>query len=193
MKKFLALAGIAAAMLFAVACDPNDDDPIREDYDLTIDDLAGTWEGEVEHDFAQGYYQKWRIKFEGDKYTTWHTHQMVGTINDEDQGLKTVGNKEKGTWVFDEGYIILTPSEQYASYAITSMSPQKYSYYEYNTETMESVQWYETSSYFIEEGIKRDLEDGTDWYIKKWWVSGFTENKALSVKINMDTFVLEKK
>ena len=190
MKKLLTLAAIAVAMMFAAACDPSGNDPDPKTIDLT--GIDGTWEGELEHDFAQGYYQKWRIKFEGDKYTTWHTHQTVGTINDEVQGLKTVGNKEIGKWAFEDGSIILTPSEQYASYAITSMNPQKYSYYEYNTETMESVQWYETSSYFIEDGIKRDLEEGTDWYVKKWGVVSYSD-KALSVRINKDTFVLNKK
>ena len=138
MNKLFAIAGFAAALLLAVACDPTED-PIREDFNIT--NLDGVWEGEVEHDFAQGYYQKWRFEFDGNNYTSWHTHLTAGSINDDVEGVKTVGNKEKGTWVFDEGYIILTPSEQYASYAITSMSPTKYSYYEYNTETMEAVQW----------------------------------------------------
>ena len=193
MKKLLALAGIAAMLFAVVACDPSENNPEENNkLEVNIDNLAGTWEGGVEHDFAQGYPQQWRFKFEGDTYTTWHTHQTAGTINDEVQGLKTVGNKEKGTWAYEDGKLVLTPTEQYASYAITSMNPQKYSYYEYNTETMEAVQWYETSSYLIESGIERDKEEGTDWYLHKYAIVSLTK-KALSVKINMDTFVLEKK
>ena len=191
MKKLIALAGFAA-LLLAAACDPTDGPENKDKVEVNATHLAGTWEGGLEHDFAQGYPQQWRFKFEGDQYTSWHTHQTAGSINDDEQGLKTVGNKEKGTWTYENGQLILTPSEQYASYAITSMSPTKYSYYEYNTETMEAVQWYETSSAVIESGIERDIQDGTDWYIHKYPVVSLTK-KALSIKINKDTFVLEKK
>lgn len=108
------------------------------------------------------------------------------------KGLKTVGNKEKGTWEYADGILTLTPKEQWASYAITSLSPTKYSYYDYNTETMEAVQWYETASALIEDGIARDRQDGTDWYIKKWQIVSF-KNDVLSVRINRDVFNLKKK
>ena len=57
---------------------------------------------------------------------------------------------------------------------------------------MEAVQWYETDQSLIESGIERDLEEGTDWYVKKWNVVSFTQT-TLSVKINRDIFKLEKK
>ena len=199
MKKFLALAGIAAAMFFTVSCDPeNINDNNKDDKDvieINAENLAGTWEGGVEHDFAQGYPQKWRIQIDGENYTTWHTHQTAGSTLDVVQGLKTVGNKEKGTWAFDSGVLILTPKEQFASY-VQIMKPDYtlggYEYYDYNETTMEAVKWYETSSYFIEQGVQRDLEEGTDWYVKKWRILKLTKDE-LTVKINMDTFVLKKK
>lgn len=199
MKKFLALAGMAAAMFFFVSCDPeniNDDNNDDKDtVEINAGNLAGTWEGGVEHDFAQGYPQNWRIQFDGENYTTWHTHQTAGSTMDEVQGLKTVGNKEKGTWTYADGILTLTPKEQYASY-YQVMNPDYslagYVYYDYNEETMEAVKWYETSSALIEMGIQRDLEEGTDWYIKKWNVLSLTKS-SLTVKINKDKFVLDKK
>jgi hypothetical protein len=196
MKKLLALAGIAAAMMLAVSCDPeNNNDDDKDVIEINAANLAGTWEGGVEHDFAQGYPQNWRIQIDGENYTTWHTHQTAGSTMDEVQGLKTVGNKEKGTWAFDSGVLILTPKQQFASY-VQIMKPDYtlggYEYYDYNETTMEAVKWYETSSYFIEEGVKRDLEEGTDWYVKKWGILKLTKDE-LTVKINKDTFVLKKK
>jgi hypothetical protein len=184
----------AAIALIAVACN-NDDKKDQEDektIEITEAFLNGTWEGGVEADLAQGYPQNWRIKFDGNEYTTWHTHQTVGTINDDVEGLKTVGNKEKGTWTYADGILTLTPQQQWASYAITSMTPMKYSYYEYNTETMEAVQWYETSASLIEMGIESDLQNDTDFYVKKLKVVSCTNN-SISIKINMDTFKLDKK
>jgi hypothetical protein len=197
MKKLLLLAGVFAAMFITASCDPSDDPDNggRDGLEVTAENLKGTWEGGVEHDFAQGYPQNWRIQIDGENYTTWHTHQTAGSTMDEVQGLKTVGNKEKGTWAFDSGVLILTPKEQFASY-VQIMKPDYtlggYVYYDYNEVTMEAVQWYETSSYFIEEGVKRDLEEGTDWYVKKWNILKLTKDE-LTVKINRDTFVLKKK
>ena len=190
MKRLLAIL-TAALALMAVSCEGNksdDDDTIE----VTEANLKGTWEGGVEHDFAQGYPQKWRIQFNGKEYTTWHTSQTAGSINDDVPSLKTVGDKEKGTWVYTGGVLTLTPKEQYASCAITSQSPSKYSYYKYNEETMEAEQWYETSSALIEDGIARDIAEGSDWYISKWTVVSLTKT-ALTIKINRDTFVLNKK
>lgn len=194
MKKLLALAGIAAAMMLAVSCDPENNNDDKDVIEINATNLAGTWEGGVEHDFAQGYPQNWRIQIDGENYTTWHTHQTAGSTMDEVQGLKTVGNKEKGTWAFDSGVLILTPKQQFASY-VQIMKPDYtlggYEYYDYNETTMEAVQWYETSSALIEMGIQRDLDDGTDWYIKKWGILKLTKDE-LTVKINKDTFVLKK-
>ena len=193
MKRFLALMTAALALMAVSSCEETGkDEPEDDKLEVNEGNLKGTWEGGVEHDFAQGYAQKWRIQFDGQNYTTWHTHQTAGSINDDVQGLKTVGNKEKGTWAYADGVLTLTPKEQYASYAITSMSPTKYSYYQYNEETMEAVQWYETSSALIEDGIARDIADGTDWYISKWKNVALTKT-TLTIKINMDTFVLNKK
>ena len=190
MKRLFFYLSIALA---AAACGPEGPEDHEEDnIEVSEANLKGTWQGSVDADFAQGYPQTWRIHFDGTNYTTWHTHQTAGSINDDVQGLKTVGNKEKGTWEYADGIRTLTPKEQWASYAITSLSPTKYSYYEYNPETMEAVQWYETASAFIEDGIARDLQDGTDWYIKKWQIVSF-KNDVLSVRINRDVFNLKKK
>ena len=195
MKRILAIL-TAALALMAVSCEGNkseddDDDTIE----VTEANLQGTWEGAVEHDFGQGYPQKWRIQINGKEYTTWHTHQTAGTTYDEVQGLKTVGNKEKGTWAYADGVLTLTPKEQYASY-YQKMNPD-YTlsgnvYYEYNEETMEAVQWYVTPQSIIESGVESDTAEGSDWYISRWKNVVLTKT-ALTIKINMDTFVLTKK
>ena len=191
MKKIFALS--LAALALVAACEQTNKDKDEETVAVTEANLQGTWEGSVEHDFAQGYPQAWRIKFEGKTYTTWHTHQTAGTINDEVQGLKTVGNKEKGTWAYEDGVLVLTPSEQYASYyEVLVGSSFKGVYNEYNTQTMESSDWYVTSAAVIQSGIERDLQDGTDWYIKQWKNVKLT-NTTLTITINRDKFVLVKK
>ena len=191
MKRILAIL-TAALALMAVSCEGNkseddDDDTIE----VTEANLQGTWEGAVEHDFGQGYPQKWRIQINGKEYTTWHTHQTAGTTYDEVQGLKTVGNKEKGTWAYADGVLTLTPKEQYASY-YQKMNPDLSLggnvYYEYNEETMEAVQWYVTPQSIIESGVA----EGSDWYISRWKNVVLTKT-ALTIKINRDTFVLTKK
>ena len=194
MKRILAIL-TAALALMAVSCEGNKSEDDDDTIEVTEANLQGTWEGAVEHDFAQGYPQKWRIQINGKEYTTWHTHQTAGTTYDEVQGLKTVGNKEKGTWAYADGVLTLTPKEQYASY-YQKMNPD-YSlggnvYYEYNESTMEAVQWYETSAAIIESGVASDIADGTDWYISKWKNVSLTKT-TLTITINRDTFVLEKK
>jgi len=173
----------------------NGDDNNTPTVTVSAETLKGTWDGAVEHDFAQGYYQRWRFHFDGKNYTSWHTHQTVGSVKDDVQGLKTVGNKEQGTWEYKDGMLVLTPEKMWASYYFAMTSIQtgdgKYVYYNYNTETMEADQWYETSEAVIKSGIERDLQDNTDWYIKKWPVLSLTKTE-LSVKINMDTFKLTK-
>ena len=106
MKKLLVIAGFAA-LLFATACMPIDNPEKKYSLQITAENLAGTWEGSVDRDRAQGYYQKWRFKFEGNNYTFWHTYQTSGTINDDVQGIKTVGSKEKGTWACENGNLVL--------------------------------------------------------------------------------------
>jgi uncharacterized protein YegP (UPF0339 family) len=143
---------------------------------------------------AQGYSQRRRLYFDGKNYTSWHTHLTAGTINDADQGLKTVGNKEQGTWEYVDGKLILTPSKQWASYYLTAKSlndPYYTVYLDYNAETMESSEWYETSESIIKDGVARDIRDNTDWYIQKWPVVSLTKTE-LSLKINMDVFKLSK-
>ena len=194
MNRFFALT-LAALALVAVSCEEVGNDKDDQTVEVTEANLQGTWEGSVEHDFAQGYPQTWRIKFEGKTYTSWHTHLTAGTINDDVQGLKTVGNKEKGTWEYSGGTLVLTPAEQYASYYETLIgSSFKGVYRDYNTETMESSDWYATSQAVIQSGVERDLqdEDGTCWYISKWKNVKLTKT-TLTIKINMDTFVLTKK
>lgn len=202
MKKmnFWLLASLFVAAFALSACgddEENGNTPKDETVEVTAENLKGTWDGAVEHDFAQGYPQRWRIKFDGENYTTWHTHQTAGSINDEEQGLKTVGNKEQGTWKYENGKLVLTPAKQWASYYLTAKSlndPYYYVYYNYNPETMEADQWYETSEYTIQSGIERDLEDGGDesgWYIMRWPVVSLTKT-ALSIRINRDVFKLNK-
>ena len=118
MKRILAIL-TAALALMAVSCEGNKSEDDDDTIEVTEANLQGTWEGAVEHDHGQGYPQKWRIQINGKDYTTWHTHQTAGSSYDDVQGLKTVGNKEKGTWVYAGGVLTLTPNEQYASYAIT--------------------------------------------------------------------------
>lgn len=194
MKKIVVLSVALLAFLFAGCDKTQKTDDEEKTVEITEATLSGTWEGGVEADFAQGYPQKWRIRFEGKAYTTWHTHKTAGSIKDEVQGLKTVGNKEKGTWEYADGVLTLTPKEQFASY-YQEMKPDYslggYVYYEYNEDTMEAVQWYVTSQTMIESGIARDIADGTDWYISKWKQVSLIGN-TLSVKINMDTFKLVK-
>ena len=149
----------------------------------------------MEHDFAQGYYQRWRVQFDGKNYTAWHTHQIVGTIYNEDMSLKTVGDKEQGTWEYKDGALILTPKKMWASYYLTAKSIDDfktyYVYRNYNTDTMESNEWYEISEALVNSGVERDLENGTDFYLKKWPVAGFTKTD-LSVRVNRDVFKLNK-
>lgn len=175
---------------------PDIPDP-EEGLEINEENLQGTWDGSVDADFAQGYYQRWRLKIEGKSYTSWHTHLTAGSINDEVQGVKTVGNKDQGTWEYKDGMLILTPVKQWASYFLTAKSmndPYYYVYYDYNPETMESDPWYETPEYLTQEGVARDLEDGingNEFYIQAWPVVSLTKTE-LTVQINRDTFKLTK-
>ena len=187
---------VAAFTLSACGDDKDDNPPKDEKIEVTEANLKGTWDGSVERDFAQGYYQRWRVQFDGKNYTAWHTHQIVGTIYNEDMSLKTVGNKEQGTWEYKDGALILTPKKMWASYYLTAKSIDDYKMYyvyrNYNTDTMESNEWYEISEALVNSGVERDLENGTDFYLKKWPVAGFTKTD-LSVRVNRDVFKLNKK
>ena len=57
---------------------------------------------------------------------------------------------------------------------------------------MEAVQWYVTPQSIIESGVESDTAEGSDWYISRWKNVVLTKT-ALTIKINRDTFVLEKK
>ena len=190
MKRILILS-LAALALVAASCEETEKD--NDAVEVNESNLQGTWEGSVEADFAQGYAQTWRIRFEGKSYTTWHTHLTAGTINDDVQGLKTVGNKEEGTWAYSGGALVLTPSKQYASYYETLVdSHYKGVYRDYNTETMESSDWYVVSEALIQSGVERDLQEGTEWFISKWQGVKLTKT-TLTITINRDKFVLVKK
>ena len=187
---------VTAFTLSACGDDDNNinEPPKVETVKVTEETLKGTWDATIEHDMAQGYSQRRRLYFDGKNYTSWHTHLTAGTINDADQGLKTVGNKEQGTWEYVDGKLILTPSKQWASYYLTAKSlndPYYTVYLDYNAETMESSEWYETSESIIKDGVARDIRDNTDWYIQKWSVVSLTKTE-LSLKINMDVFKLSK-
>ena len=109
--------------------------------------------------------------------------------------LKTVGDKEQGTWEYKDGALILTPKKMWASYYLTAKSIDDYKMYyvyrNYNTDTMESNEWYEISEALVKSGVERDLENGTDFYLKKWPVASLTKTD-LTVKVNMDVFKLNK-
>ena len=187
---------VAAFTLSACGDDKDDNPPKDEKIEVTEANLKGTWDGSLEHDFAQGYYQRWRVQFDGKNYTAWHTHQITGTIYNEDMSLKTVGDKEQGTWEYKDGALILTPKKMWASYYLTAKSIDDYKTYyvyrNYNTDTMESNEWYEISEASVKSGVERDLENGTDFYLKKWPVAGFTKTE-LTVSVNRDVFKLNKK
>ena len=187
---------VAAFTLSACGDDKDDNPPKDEKIEVTEANLKGTWDGSLEHDFAQGYYQRWRVQFDGKNYTAWHTHQITGTIYNEDMSLKTVGDKEQGTWEYKDGALILTPKKMWASYYLTAKSIDDYKTYyvyrNYNTDTMESNEWYEISEALVKSGVERDLENGTDFYLKKWPVASFTKTE-LTVSVNRDVFKLNKK
>ena len=189
---------VAAFTLSACGDDKDDNPPKDEKIEVTEANLKGTWDGSVERDFAQGYYQRWRVQFDGKNYTAWHTHQIVGTINDQDMSLKTVGNKEQGTWEYKDDILILTPKKMWASHYLTAKTindPYYTVYLDYNPETMECTEWYETSEFLIQQGIKDDLKDGingNETTISVWPVVGLTKTD-LSVRINKDIFKLNKK
>ena len=201
MKKLnfcLFLSLFVAAFTLSACGDDNDDGnkpPKDESLAVTESNLKGIWDGSLERDFAQGYYQRWRVQFDGKNYTAWHTHQITGTIYNEDMSLKTVGDKEQGTWEYKDGALILTPKKMWASYYLTAKSIDDYKMYyvyrNYNTDTMESNEWYEISEALVKSGVERDLENGTDFYLKKWPVVGLTKTD-LTVKVNMDVFKLNK-
>lgn len=163
-------------MLLAVSCTPGDDN--EETLEVTESNLAGTWEQAIEHDFAQGYSQKYRVKFEGKNYTMWHMYQTVETINGEHGGLVCVGDKYTGTWEYSGGQLVFTHGTWCASSFISSMSPLSYTYYDYNVDTMESDPWYESS-------FAESLDP------LEWPVLSLT-SATLTVRINMDTFALAK-
>ena len=189
------MALVLPFVLASCGDDKDDNPPKDEKIEVTEANLKGTWDGSLEHDFAQGYYQRWRVQFDGKNYTAWHTHQITGTIYNEDMSLKTVGDKEQGTWEYKDGALILTPKKMWASYYLTAKSIDDYKTYyvyrNYNTDTMESNEWYEISEASVKSGVERDLENGTDFYLKKWPVVGLTKTD-LTVKVNMDVFKLNK-
>lgn len=107
MKKYFLLTLLFALPLLFAACQKNDPKKPQEINETT---LRGTWEGAVEHDFGQGYRQKYRVNFDGKSYTMWHMHQEA----DKD-GLHNVGDKYKGTWEYAGGKITFKASEWSAS------------------------------------------------------------------------------
>jgi len=172
-----ALLALAVSGLFA-SCDPEETQNENETVEVTEASLQGTWQGEVEKDMAQGYFQKYRVSFSGKNYTLWHAYQELIKADGE-FSLETVGDKEKGTWEYADGKLTFTPKEQFASHFISNLSPMEYTIYAYSPETMEAETWYETPSAFVETAEP-----------KVWSVS--LTKTALTVKIRMDTFVLEK-
>ena len=169
MKKYILLTLLCAIPLLFAACQKNDP---KKTVEINESTLRGTWEGAVEHDYGQGYRQKYRVTFDGKSYTMWHMHQEA----DKD-GLHAVGDKYKGTWSYSGGKITFKATEWSASYFISSMSPLEYTFYSYNENTMESDPWYVSS-------FASTLEDAV------WTVS--LKDNVLSARINMDTFALKK-
>lgn len=143
--------------------------------------LAGTWEGGIEHDFGQGYARKYRITFSGNNFTMWQMHQVAKMVNGEYTEVVNVGNKYSGTWESSGSTLKFTAQKAYASYFISNMSPLEYTYYNYNAETMESDPWYETPEILVS---TIEIQD---------WAVNMLTSSSLTVKINMDTFILDKK
>ena len=154
---------------------------------------------EVTEAKLKGIWERWRVQFDGKNYTSWRTHQMVGTTNNEDQSLQTVGSKSQGTWEYVDGALVLTPEKMWDSYYQTAddyqtMSNLRYVFNSYNTETMEASPWYEFSELIIKSCVENEKKSGnpqTYMYIKYWPVVSLTA-KELTVRINMDTFKLTK-
>ena len=173
--------------------------PKDETVKVTEESLKGIWDGALEHDMAQGYYQRWRVQFDGKNYTSWRTHQMVGTAKQADLGLQTVGSKSQGTWEYVDGALVLTPEKMWDSYYQTAddyqtMSNLRYVFNSYNTETMEASPWYEFSELIIKSCVESEKKSGnpqTYMYIKYWPVVSLTA-KEMTVRINMDTFKLTR-
>ena len=199
------LTSLFVAAFTLSACGGDDDNgnsngnkpPKDETVKVTEETLKGIWDGALEHDMAQGYYQRWRVQFDGKNYTSWRTHQMVGTAKQADLGLQTVGSKSQGTWEYVDGALVLTPEKMWNSYYQTAddyqtMSNLRYVFNSYNTETMEASPWYEFSE--LKSCVESEKESGnpqTYMYIKYWPVVSLTA-KELTVRINMDTFKLTR-
>ena len=201
MKKlnpWILVSLFVAAFTLSACGDDDDKSPKDDTVKVTEETLKGTWDGVLEHDMAQGYYQRWRVQFDGKNYTSWHTHQTVGSTKDDEQGIKTVGDKEQGTWEYVDGALLLTPKKMWASYYFEMTSLQtgdgKYVYYNYNPDTMEADQWYETSEDHVKYMVEQDLKASSPeayMYIKYWPVVSLTKSEV-SFKINMDVFKLKK-
>ena len=165
-------------MMIAAACNPIEDPDEKNSLLVTAENLAGTWEAFIDHDYAQGYQRKYRVQFDGTGYTMWCMHQEPECIDGKYGSLVYLGDKYSGTWEYSGGKIVYTASKWYCSSFISSLSPLSYTYYSYNVETMESDPWKEGSAQFL------DKDEWTVIYLSK---------SELKVKINMDTVVLKKK
>ena len=177
----------AVVALVLTACDEEDKENKGNENDpagVNVADettLAGTWEGGIEHDFGQGYARKYRITFSGNNFTMWQMHQVAKLVNGEYTEAVNVGNKYSGTWESSGSTLKFTAQKAYASYFISNMSPLEYTYYTYNAETMESDPWYETPEILVS---TIEIQD---------WAVNMLTSSSLTVKINMDTFILDKK
>ena len=73
MKKVFLFLSAALAMMAIASCDKDEEKEQNEpEKNVTVEinaaNLQGTWEGAVEHDFGQGYPQKWRLQIDGENY-----------------------------------------------------------------------------------------------------------------------------
>ena len=84
--------------------------------------------------------------------------------------LKTVGNKEQGTWEYKDDILILTPKKMWASHYLTAKTindPYYTVYLDYNPETMECTEWYETPEATVKSGVEREQNSEGGDYLKK--------------------------
>ena len=191
MKKLFTLLSLSALVMFAVSCgDKKDggDDGNGGGTTLEINaaNLAGTWEVDIEHDFAQGYHRKYRISFDGQNYTLWTMHQDIYQLDKDSSEwtLKDVGDKYKGTWAYASGKLTMTHTHWWSSHRLVYDDFQTGKTHAevnpYDTETMEANPWFDFTN-------NASLLDPEEWTLQSLTAT------TLKARINMDNVTFAKK
>lgn len=184
MKKLFYILAASLA-LAAVACNkaPNDKDEQEATLEINEANLKGTWEVDIEHDFAQGYHRKYRIAFDGKTYTLWKMYQDLLKVDGEFK-LYDVGDKYKGSWTYANGSLTLTAAEWSASSRLvyddfyTGQTHAEVN--AYNVETMEASPWFE-------------LNDMASMLDPEVWTNLSLTKTQLKARINMDSVTFARK